>query len=196
MRELLIATSNAGKLKEMRELLEDVPFKILTLADVEAGEEVEETGETLGENAILKARVYGARTGKLTLAEDTGLEVDALGGAPGVRSARYGKDDSDRNAKLLKELADVPEEKRGAVFRTVAAIYDPERDLLRTTEGTCRGRILREPRGNKSFGYGPLFYADELGKTLSEAEMEERNTVSHRGRAIAKAREILLEEFV
>ena len=196
MRELLIATGNAGKLKEILEVMRDVPFKILTLAKVNGGDDVEETGMTLEENAVLKAKTYAMRTGTLTLAEDTGLEVEALGGRPGVFSARYGTDDADRNAKLLEELADISDEKRGAVFRTVAAIYDPERDLLRTAEGKCVGEILREPRGDKSFGYGPLFYADELGKTLSEADIDERNKVSHRGRAVAKAREILLREFI
>ncbi len=196
MRELLVATGNQGKLPEMLAALGEVPFTILTLADVQAGD-VEEPAETLEGNAIIKAMIYGNRTGKLTLAEDTGLEVDALGGGPGVRTARYALGtDADRNAKLLQELHDLPDEKRGARFHTVAAIFDPESSKIRTCEGECRGRILREYRGNKSFGFGPIFLVDELGKTLSEVETDVRNSVSHRGRALAKAREILLKEFV
>jgi len=195
MRELLVATSNSGKLREVLAVLEGVPFTLLTLKDVDAGRDVEETGATLEENAILKARTYGMRTGKLTLAEDTGVEVDALGGRPGVHSARYAPNDTSRNEKLLQELQGVPEEKRTAVFRTVAAIYDPVTGKVSTCEGVCKGRILRELQGDKSFGYGPLFFVDELGKTYGEAELEERNKISQRGRAIAKAREILLAEF-
>src|SRR3989344_7319236 len=142
MKELLIATGNKGKLSEMLAILAGVPFTIRTLADVQAGEDVEETGATLEENAILKAKTYGTRTGKLTIAEDTGLEVDFLNGGPGVRTARYAEgSDEDRNNKLLSELKDVPEEKRGARFRTVAAIFDPNTGAAETAEGECRGRI-------------------------------------------------------
>lgn len=195
MRELLIATSNEGKLREILELLGDVPFKVRTLSEVKAGKEAEEKEDTLEENAVLKAKVYGLRTGLLTLAEDTGLEVGALDGRPGVQSARYGKSDEARNERLLKELAEVPEEKRTAVFKTVAALYDPKTNVVRTAAGECRGRILHERRGNKSFGYGPLFYADGIAKTLAEASITERNRVSHRGKAVRKIREILLAEF-
>src|SRR3989338_6091828 len=197
MRELLVATSNKGKLAEILEVLRGVPFQILTLADVNVGGDVEETEATLEGNAILKARTYGVRTGKWTIAEDTGLEVDVLGGGPGVKTARYAEgSDDDRNQKLLRELQDVPNEKRTARFCTVAAIYDPTADVVRTAEGECRGKILREYRGNKSFGFGPLFFSDELGQTLSEVETDVRNSVSHRGRALKKARDILLAEFV
>ncbi|MSU73726.1 RdgB/HAM1 family non-canonical purine NTP pyrophosphatase [Candidatus Kaiserbacteria bacterium] len=196
MRELLIATSNKGKLSEMLAILTVVPFTILTLADVDAGGDVEETGTTLEENAILKAKTYGARTGKLTIAEDTGLEVDFLNGGPGVRTARYteGSDD-DRNQKLLRELQDVPEEGRGAQFRTVAAMYDPVTDKVRTSEGICHGRIAREGKGKNGFGYSPVFFVDELGKTMAELDIETRNSISHRGKALAKARDILIAEF-
>lgn len=196
MRELLIATTNKGKLAEMLSVLEGVPFTILTLADVDAGGDVEETGQTLEENAILKAKTYGARTGKLTIAEDTGLEVDALGGGPGVRTARYadGSDD-DRNKKLLRELQDVPDEKRGAQFRTVAALYNPETEGVRTTEGICRGRIAREGKGEKGFGFAPIFFVEELGKRMAEVDIETRTAISHRGKALTKMRELLLAEF-
>ncbi len=197
MRELLIATSNKGKLSEMLAMLKGVPFTILTLSDVDGGAEVEETGETLEENAILKAKAYGTRMGKLTIAEDTGLEVDFLNGGPGVRTARYAEgSDDDRNQKLLRELRDVPEEKRGARFRTVAAIYDPETDVLRTAEGSCVGRIVNEPKGEKGFGFAPIFFVDELGKRMAEVDIETRTAISHRGIALTKIRQILMNEFV
>ncbi len=196
MRELLIATSNKGKLSEMLAILEGVPFTVLTLNDVDAGGDVEETGATLEENAVLKAKTYGMRTGKLTIAEDTGLEVDFLNGGPGVRTARYAEgSDEDRNNKLLRELQDVPDEKRGAQFRTVAAINNPETDEVRTTEGICRGRIAQEGKGKQGFGYSPVFFIDELGKTMAELDIQTRNSISHRGKALAKVRYILLTEF-
>ncbi len=195
MRELLIATGNSGKLTEMLAILSGVPFTVLTLSDVDAGGDVEETGETLEENAILKAKTYGTRTGKLTISEDTGLEVDALGGAPGVRSARYAQgSDDDRNQKLLAELKDVPEERRGAQFRTVAALYDPIADILHTSEGICRGSIIHEGRGEHGFGYSPLFLVSQ-GKTFAELDAHTRNDLSHRGQAIRKIRDVLLADF-
>lgn len=196
MRELLIATTNKGKLSEMLSVLEGVPFTMLTLADVDAGGDVEETGETFEENAILKAKTYGERTGILTIAEDTGLEVDALGGAPGVHSARYSEgSDEDRNNKLLRELQDVPDEERGAQFRTVAALYDSVTDILHTSEGVCRGSIIREGRGDHGFGYSPLFLVTK-GRTFAELDAGTRNALSHRGQAIRKIRDILLAQFV
>ena len=197
MRELLIATGNKGKLSEMLAILSGVPFSVLTLNDVDAGGDVEETGETLEENAILKAKTYGTRTGKLTIAEDTGLEVDFLNGGPGVRTARYAEgSDEDRNNKLLQELKDVPEEKRGARFRTVAAIYDPATGAVKTAEGECRGRIVDEPKGKKGFGFAPIFFVEELGKRMAEVDIEARTAISHRGKALTKMRQILLNDFV
>lgn len=199
MRELLIATTNKGKLSEMLAILEGVPFTILTPNDPRVGLvgfDVEETGETLAENAILKAKAYGNRTGKLTIAEDTGLEVDALGGRPGVRTGRYAEGgDDDRNQKLLRELAGVPDEQRGARFRTVAALYDPISGVVRTAEGECRGRIVDEPRGEKGFGFAPIFFVEELGKTMAEIDIQTRTAISHRGKALTKMRKILLTEF-
>ena len=197
MRELLIATGNKGKLSEMLAILSGVPFSVLTLNDVDAGGDVEETGETLEENAILKAKTYGTRTGKLTIAEDTGLEVDFLNGGPGVRTARYAEgSDEDRNNKLLQELKDVPEKKRGARFRTVAAIYDPATGIVKTTEGECRGRIVDEPKGEKGFGFAPIFFVEELRKRMAEVDIEARTAISHRGKALTKMRQILLNDFV
>lgn len=196
MLELLIATGNKGKLPEMLAAIGDVPFKILTLNDVDGGVEPDEPGNTMEGNALIKAFTYGKRTGLLTLAEDTGLEVDALHGEPGVHTKRYGDSDEDRNIKLLQELENVEDGQRTARFKTVAALYDPMNDAVRLAEGICEGRIIREYRGNKSFGFGPIFFVDELGATLSEVETDVRNSVSHRGRALMKIREVLLEEFV
>ncbi len=197
MRELLVATSNKGKLSEMLTILAGVPFTILTLADVNAGGDVSEIGETLEENAILKAKTYGARTGKLTIAEDTGLEVDFLNGGPGIRTARYAEgSDDDRNQKLLRELQNVPKEERGAQFRTVAALYNPETGEVRTSEGVCRGSIASGEKGKQGFGYSPVFFVDELGKMMAELDAETRNSISHRGKALTKMRDVLLADFV
>ncbi len=197
MRELLIATTNKGKLPEILAALGDVPFKIITLADVDGGAEVEETADTLEGNAVIKATTYGRRTGLLTLAEDTGLEVDALHGEPGVKTARFAPgSDEDRYRFLLQKMHDVSAAEPGAQFRTVSAVYDPASDKLRTTEGACRGMITHEPKGNLSFGYSPVFYIPERGKTMAEMEIVERNEFSHRGKSIKGARQILLSEFV
>ena len=196
MRKLLIATSNKGKLYEILTVLEGIPFKILTLADVEAGEDIEEAGVTLEENAALKARVYAERTGKLTIADDTGLEVDALGGRPGVHSARYCEGSMARGIdKLLGEMKDVPDGQRGATFRAVIAIYDPAKKVERICEGSVRGTIARESRGTHGFGFDPIFNYEDKDKTGGEMTPEEKRVVSHRARALVKAREILLAEF-
>ncbi len=196
MRELLVATSNKGKLTGMLSALHNIPFKILTLADVESGPDVEETGTTLEQNAILKAKTHGERTGNLTVAEDTGLEVDALGGGPGVRTARYAEgSDDDRNRKLLQEMKDVPDERRGAQFHTVAAMFDPVTQKVITTEGVCKGHILKEMSETPGFGFSPLFFVDEVGKPMSELDTLTRDAVTHRGKALEKMRELLLAEF-
>jgi len=196
MRELLIATTNKGKLDEMLAILKDIPFKILSLNDVEKESDVEEPGQTLEGNAIIKAFTYGKRTGKLTLAEDTGLEVDALNGGPGVWTARYDKDDDSRNERMLRELKDVPDDKRRATFKTVAAIYDPKTDKIRTCYGECRGKIAHDYKGEHGFGFSPIFHVDETGKRLAEMTYDELKPVNHRGKAVTKARETLLAEFV
>ncbi len=196
MRELLLGTGNKGKVTEILKALDGAPFTFLTLVDVDAGE-VEETGSTLEENAVLKARTYGERTGKLTLADDSGLEVDALDGEPGVQSAYYAPgSDADRYNKLLRELKDVSDAERTAQFTSVIALYDPVTQKLRTCEGTASGHILREPKGMEGFGYDPVFFYDVAGKSGGEMSREEKNAVSHRGKALAEARKILLAEFI
>ena len=198
MRELLIATRNEGKMPEIRHALEGLPFTILDVNDVPALSAVypEESGKTYEENAIIKVKEYGMKSGMLALADDSGIEVDALGGRPGVQSAYYAPGtDADRYTKLLRELKDVPDEKRTARFVSVIAIYDPVSGKLRTCNGTNAGRIMREPVGDRPFGYDPVFFYDEAGKTGGEMTVEEKDGYSHRGKALAKARDILIAEF-
>lgn len=203
MRSLLIATGNKGKLREIVALLQDLPLEFVSMNDlVEISKyrnikvDVEETGKTFKENAILKATTMGQRTGFLTLADDSGLEVNALGGRPGVRSARYVPGtDEDRYRTVLEEMKDVSDEKRGAQFRCVIAIYDPATEKIHTREGLVRGSILREPRGIAGFGYDPIFLCEALAKTMAELTLEEKNSVSHRGEALRKAKELLRAEY-
>ena len=199
-RKLLLATRSKGKFPEIVALLEGLPFEFLNLRDVPEipdGLEAEETAETFEGNAIIKAKTFGEKTGLLTLAEDAGLEVDALGGKPGVYSARWvSGTDEDRYMKLLSELEGVPEEKRTARYLAVVAIYDPDNDKIRTCEGVTEGRITAEPKGTSGFGYDPVFWSPDFGQTMAELTIDEKNTISHRGRAIRKAREILEKEFL
>ena len=183
---LLVATHNAGKLAELRNLLRDAPYALASLADVGIDADVEETGATLEENAALKAATYARLSGLPTLADDSGLEVDALGGAPGVYSARYagagaGASDADRIAKLLANLAS-RKPPWTARFRCVIAIarHGGAPDLH---AGVCEGVIIPKPRGENGFGYDPVFLLPEYGKTMAELSDAEKNRVSHRGRA-------------
>lgn len=191
--KLLIATHNRGKLREYAELLQGLPFELVTLDDIGIPDEVAETGATLEENARLKAYAYARRSGLLTLADDSGLEVDALGGKPGVQSKRYagnGVTDAERNAFLLEQLRAVPAEQRGARFRCVIAIAEPN-GVIQTSEGTCEGEIAYDARGTYGFGYDPIFVVKECGKRMAELTIEEKNRLSHRARAAKGAREIL-----
>jgi len=181
---LVLATANAGKVRELRALIAEWgAIEVLSLADVAHLEMPEESGETYLENAVLKARAVASATGLPALADDSGIEVDALGGAPGVRSARYAATDAARNARLLAALHDVPEERRTARYRAVVALAFPD-DTVLTAEGSCEGRIAHEPRGSGGFGYDPIFIATELGRTVGEVSDEEKARVSHRARAI------------
>lgn len=191
--QLLIATHNRGKLREYADLLTGLSFELVTLDQVGIREDVEEPAETLQENARLKAEEYARRSGLLTLADDSGLEVDALGGKPGVHSKRYAgdhKSDAERNEFLLAKLKDVPQDKRSARFRCAIAIADPEGHAW-STEGTCEGEIAFEPRGEFGFGYDPLFIVRESGMRMAELPTAKKNRVSHRAHAAQGAREIL-----
>ena len=186
--KLLIATHNAGKLAELRGLLRDVPCEPVSLSDVGIDLDVDETGETLEENAALKATTYARLAGLPTLADDSGLEVDALGGAPGVHSARYagpGATDADRIAKMLDNLAVHPQPWT-ARFRCVIAIATLGGDV-ELHGGACEGVIISKPRGDNGFGYDPVFYLLEHNHTMAELSDAEKNVVSHRGIAARKA---------
>ncbi|MBD3359840.1 MAG: RdgB/HAM1 family non-canonical purine NTP pyrophosphatase [Candidatus Buchananbacteria bacterium] len=198
MKKLLIATKNQGKIKEIKKELTDFAMDIVGLENVNLPEDsaVQEPAITMEGNAIIKAMTYGNKTGLLTLAEDAGLEVDALNGRPGVLSARYASGtDKDRYLKLLREMQAVSDKKRGAQFRSVIAIYDPESEKIRTCEGIYRGKIIQTPKGKQGFGYDPIFLNENLGKTNAQMTAEEKNSVSHRGKALKNAKEILKKEF-
>jgi XTP/dITP diphosphohydrolase len=193
MPKLLLATNNRAKVEEYTRLLLGVPYTIVNLADVGIKMIVDETGATLEENAALKAKTYANLSKLLTMADDSGLEVDALGGQPGVLSARYaGEDatDKERIDFLLAKLGDTPWKERTARFRCVIAVASSEGEVKLFT-GECQGVIASEPTGEKGFGYDPIFYLPRLGKTMAELTMDEKNEISHRGQAVIEARRIL-----
>jgi XTP/dITP diphosphohydrolase len=192
--KLLIATHNPGKVREYRELLAGLSLEITYLDAEGISLEVEETGGTFAENAIQKAAAYARASDLWTWADDSGLEVDALGGGPGVHSARYagpGASDADRRRRLLNALAGVPWDRRTARFRCVVALATPGGEV-RTADGMCEGVIAFGPAGNNGFGYDPVFYLPERGATMAQLPPEEKNRISHRGRAAQKAA-LLLE---
>ncbi len=191
--QLLIATHNAGKKREYAELLADLGYELLTLDEAGIIGEVEETGQTFEENAILKAKEYAAISGMMTLADDSGLNVDALHGEPGVYSARYGGqglDDRDRFELVLDKLRNVPRMQRTARFCCVIAVAWPE-GRLETASGACEGLIADEPHGEHGFGYDPVFYLPTLGKTMAELDEKTKNQLSHRARAATAIRAVL-----
>lgn len=186
MPTVLLATGNAGKLRELREIVQGTPLTWLGLSDFPEVVEAEETGATFAENARLKALHYAAATGLPTLADDSGLEVDALDGAPGVHSARYAgapRSDAANNRKLIAALAAVPEPQRTARFRCAMAFVAESAVMLETT-GAVEGRIVDTPRGANGFGYDPHFFIPEAGCTTAELPPEQKNRISHRGRAL------------
>lgn len=189
MDTILIASRNKGKIREMREILHGVPYHFITLDELKFKQEILETGKTFEENAILKAKTVGEKTKILTLAEDSGLEVDALNGKPGIYSARYIEGtDKDRYKKVLEELKDVPKERRTARFKAIVALFYPKTKKIDIFEGVSEGYIAEGPKGTNGFGYDPIFYNLDLRKTNGEAYLEEKNRVSHRARALQKLR--------
>lgn len=191
--KLVLATKNQGKVKELAEMLRPLNLEVISIGQYPGFQEVEEDGDTFQANAIKKAVAAAEFTGELALADDSGLEVDALNGAPGVYSARFAgepKDDAANNRKLLELLQDVPEEKRTARFRCVIAIAEPN-GKVHTADGFCEGFILKELKGVGGFGYDPLFYVPAYKQTFAEIDLKEKNTISHRGKALQKAVEIL-----
>jgi XTP/dITP diphosphohydrolase len=194
-KKLLIATNNKGKAREFRGLLRGVPFRLVTLSDEGITTDIPETGNSFEENAVLKATALAAESGLLTLADDSGIEVDVLNGEPGVHSHRYAGEsatDADRYKFLLEKLKDIPEDKRNARFRCVIAIATPE-GAVRTVSGECCGILTTSPRGYNGFGYDPIFYVPELSRTMAELTIDEKNKISHRARAAAKAKELLTD---
>lgn len=194
---LLIATHNPGKLRELTRLLGDIPIELVSLSDLGILHQVEETGETFEQNASLKADTYARLSALPTLADDSGLEVDALNGEPGVRSSRYAGDDAtdtDRIAYLLRRLGSIPDRDRTARFRCVIAVAWPGIPL-ELSSGTCEGTIIEEPRGSNGFGYDPVFLIPMLGKTLGELTPTQKNRISHRSVAARKASAGLRRRF-
>jgi XTP/dITP diphosphohydrolase len=188
--KVVLATRNRGKLRELEPLLAGLGFDLCTIDEVAPGTELREDGATFEDNAVAKARQAAAATGLPAIADDSGLEVDALGGAPGVHSARYAagsgagnSDDASNNAKLLEALRDVPAAARAARFRCVAAFVDGASGVEITRAGACEGEILTEPRGLGGFGYDPLFLLPQLGRTMAELPIEQKNQLSHRAAA-------------
>jgi len=191
--EVIVATRNRGKIREIRNALKGLYLRIYALSDFPDVPDIEEDGDSFTENALKKARFYAKYFGKLTIADDSGLEVDSLKGLPGVYSARYageGASGQENNRKLLREIRGVPMSKRGARFKCIIVMKSPEgREAI--AEGTCKGRIGFKERGRKGFGYDPLFILPKDGKTMAELSLEEKNRVSHRGKALRKLRKII-----
>lgn len=191
--KLLIATANAGKIREYLELLRGAPFTLTTLRDEKVEEDVDETGLTFEENALLKARHFARASGLLTLADDSGLEVDALNGKPGIYSARYGGPDlrdEDRVNLLLSEMRNVPWAQRTARFRCVIAIVHQCGDE-ETVEASCEGYISHKAIGDNGFGYDPVFFYPKMNKTFAELDSTTKHLLSHRGQASRRAVEYL-----
>jgi len=193
MFEIVLATRNRDKIREIKKILNDTNARFLSLEDFPGCPEVVEDGETLEANAKKKALVVSQYTKKISLAEDTGLEVDALGGAPGIRSARFADDNAtyeNNNRKLLKLMEKLPLEERRAKFRCVAALARPDGEVV-SCEGVCEGRIAFEMKGKSGFGYDPLFIVPEYGKTFAELGEDIKNRISHRAQALTKIKEII-----
>ncbi|WP_020059996.1 XTP/dITP diphosphatase [Bacillus sp. 123MFChir2] len=193
MKQVVVATKNAGKVREFAELFEKFDLEVKSLYDFPHLEEVEETGETFEENAILKAKHLCKELNEIVIADDSGLIVDALQGKPGVHSARYAgeeKDDQANIQKVLDGLKDIPMEKRTARFYCALAVAFPQQDkepLI--VNGTCEGKILEQQRGENGFGYDPIFYVEEYKSAMAELSSDEKNKISHRGRALRKLEE-------
>ncbi|WP_019242831.1 MULTISPECIES: XTP/dITP diphosphatase [Bacillus] len=193
MKKLIIATKNKGKAKEFVELFAPLGYEVMTMLDLEDAIEVEETGKTFEENAILKAESLSKQYNTMAISDDSGLMIDALDGRPGVYSARYAgeaKNDEANIEKVLEELKNVPEEKRTARFYCALAVAIPGQET-KTVSGTVEGRILTARQGENGFGYDPVFYVPSLEKSMAQLQSEEKNAISHRGNALRKLKETL-----
>lgn len=197
-RKLLVASSNSGKIAEIRAHFKDLDFEIVTPFEFDDLGEVIEDGNSLEENALKKARDRAKKTNLLSLADDTGLEVEYLNGKPGIHSARFAHEEAsykENNDKLLELLEGVPYNKRKAQFRTVVAVVDPKEDKEYTVSGYCKGYILNERRGDRGFGYDPLFYIPEFDKTFAEMSVNLKNKISHRADALEKMKKVLKSRY-
>ncbi len=195
MRSLLLATTNRHKIEEFRAIFSDLPWQLLSLHDMHVDMDVEETGTTFAANAALKALAYAHAVGMLALADDSGIEIDALGGAPGVYSARFIRPDASYDERfrfILEKMRGLPVEKRTARFRSVIVLAEPS-GYMRSVEGVIEGVIADAPRGQNGFGYDPIFLVPSLGKTTAELSSADKNSISHRGLAAQKARKLLEE---
>ena len=196
METVIIASTNQGKLKEFKELMKGLSVEVKSLKDFPEIGDIEENGASFAENAYIKAKAVFDATGCLSIADDSGLEVDALDGAPGIYSARYAgeeKNDTANNEKLLSEMNVVSDENRGAQFHCAIVAID-QNGTRYDAEGIVRGHILRAPQGENGFGYDPLFYIEEFGRATAELSMDEKNKISHRGKAVRQIVEILKEK--
>jgi len=197
MNKLLIATNNKGKVKELQDLLKSLGIELVTPADINLNLEVEEDGANYNENAAKKARAFAQASGLVSLADDSGLEVDALDGAPGLHSARYhpkpGANDADRRAYMIENLKGKPRPWT-AHFHATIAIAVPSKDV-HIVEGNCYGEIIPEERGTGGFGYDPIFLFPELNQTMAELDMDEKNRLSHRAKAVMNAIPVLRKLF-
>lgn len=196
METVIIASTNQGKLTEFKELMKGLSVEVKSLKDFPEIGDIEENGASFAENSYIKAKAVFDATGCLSIADDSGLEVDALDGAPGIYSARYAgeeKNDTANNEKLLSEMNAVSDENRGAQFHCAIVAID-QNGTRYDAEGIVRGHILRAPQGENGFGYDPLFYIEEFGRTTAELSMDEKNKISHRGQAVRQIVEILKEK--
>lgn len=194
--KIIAATRNRGKLEEIAQLLAGLPYEVISMTEAGVTGDIAENGDTFEENALIKAREVRRMTGEAVMADDSGLEVDHLGGAPGIHSARYAGEkatDEDRIRKLLTELSGVPADRRTARFICAIALILPDgREIV--VKGTCEGFITTEPAGKGGFGYDPVFYVPEFGMTFAQMDEELKNSISHRGNALRKILDILSEE--
>lgn len=196
--KIVLATNNKHKIKEIKDILADLNVDILTLKDLHLAPQVEETGKTLEENAILKAKTICRFTNLPSLADDSGLEVDELDGAPGVMSARFAGEHcsfKDNNLKLLSLMKDVPQERRGARFVCVVALAKDLNQII-TVKGEVRGTITFKEMGENGFGYDPVFWLPRLNKTFAQLTLEEKNKISHRAKAFGKAKDLIQRGFL
>ncbi len=191
-RNVVAATNNKNKLREFIEILAPLGYKVISLKEVGIEIDIEETGSTFEENSLIKAKAIMEATGKAALADDSGLVVDALGGEPGIYSARYCEGtDSDRVAYLLEKMKDIPDTRRTARFVSVVTLCFPDGDVIQA-RGTCEGLITREPKGENGFGYDPVFYVEQYKKTLAEVSADKKNAISHRGNALFELQKQLI----